>query len=158
MAQSGDWLLSTGRAGRVQVGMPVEALYRAFGHNNIRPIAQFGEGQFSPALQVYETSDVGSPLLVARIREYCGDYRVTGIEVLSPQFRTSTGIGVGSTVADVRRAYPDAQRNIEEHPSFIVSRLRLTFMVSAESLADSLPVIKVWTWNIIPDSVRSRCR
>lgn len=157
-AQDADWRLSSGRAGKVHVGMPVESLYTVFGYAHVRAIAQFDEGEFSVALQVYEASDPGRPILLARINELCGSYYVTGIEALSPQFRTSTGVGAGSTAGAVRRAHPEARHNLEHHPSLIVSSLSMTFMLPTTSAADSVPVVKVWTWGSLPAHVRQACR
>jgi hypothetical protein len=137
--------------------MSVDELYQAHGRENVRLVDLFGEGMFEPALQIYAPFDQASPLLLVQIQSICG-YRVTGIEVLSPRYSTAAGIRVGSTVSDVARRYPASRRNREAHPSLIVSDLRMTFIASDASLLDTLPIVKIWTYGVVPESIRAQCR
>ena len=47
-----DFLLATGRAGRVELGTSVDEIYAIFGRENVRLVDAFKEGMFSPALQI----------------------------------------------------------------------------------------------------------
>lgn len=157
-SQNVDWLLDPARAGKATIGMTVDALYDAFGRDHVRLIDLASEGMFTPAVQVHDPSTPGATLLVARIFQLCGSFRVDAIMVHSPRYRTSEGIGVGSTIADVRRRYPDARLNREEGPSLIVESRKMTFAVEDSRFADTAHVQKVWMWSPMPDSISTRCR
>ena len=102
-----DFSLTSGRAGPVEVGAIVEEVYEIFGRQNISLVAQFSEGSFSPALEVRLPSAAVSPALVIQFREGspCPGFRVVGVEVRDPRFRTPEGFGVGSTLGEVRQRY-----------------------------------------------------
>lgn len=156
-AQSGEWLLTPSRAGKIVVGMTVDALYSAYGRENVTLVALFPEGMFTPAVQVFVPSEPGAPIAIANINQVCGQFRVTGISIVSPRLRTRDGLGVGSTVAEVRRRQPTAKLNREEGPSLIVEKLQMTFAIADATFADSTRVLRVWAWAPLPDSV-TRCR
>ena len=154
--QANDWLLTPSRAGKVIIGMTVEELYTAYGRSNVRLVDLYGEGMFYPALQVYAEFEQGAPILVARIGDICHRQRVIGIDIHSVRFRTADGLGVGATVGEVRKLYPSARLNREAGPSLIVESLHMTFAVADGTFADSVRVVKIWTWRQPSDSVR-RC-
>src|SRR5262245_1967308 len=113
-AQSAEWLLTPSRAGNIVVGMTVDALYSAYGRENLRLVALVSEGEFTPAVQVFVPSEPGAPIAVANFNQVCGQFRITGISIVSPRLRTRDGLGVGSTVGEVRRRQPTAKLNREE--------------------------------------------
>ena len=156
VAQSADRVLTGGRAGKIAVGMTVEAVYAEYGRENVALVDLFGEGHFAPALQVFLPSDRGTPIAVATIGPSCGRHVVLGVSVASSYLRTRDGLGVGSTVREVRQRYRDARVNREEHPSLIVSEAQLTFATSDDRFADSTRIVRVWTTSALPDSAR-RC-
>jgi hypothetical protein len=156
-AQASEWLLSSSRAGRITLGMTVDDLYNAYGRENVKLVDLFGEGMFTPALQVYIPSEPGAPIAVANIDQVCGQFRVSGFMVLSPLFKTTEGVGVGSTVPEVRKRYPAASLNREHRPSLIVDKIQLSFATTDGSFSDSTRVTVAWTAAPLPDSIR-RCR
>ena len=156
--QANEWLISGSRVGKAAIGMSVDALYSVYGRDNVRLVDLFGEGMFNPALQIYLPFEQGAPALVASIAHVCGQFRVSAVAVHSARYRTADGVGVGSTVAEVRRHYPDARASREEGPSLIVPALKLTFALGDDAFADAARVMKVWISGPLPDSVRSACR
>ncbi len=91
----------------MEVGAIVEEVYEIFGRENISLVAQFGEGSFSPALEIRLPSATVSPAMVIPFREGwpCPGFRVVGVDVRDPRFRTSEGFGVGSTLSEIRQRY-----------------------------------------------------
>src|SRR5215216_5222345 len=103
-AQNARFLLLPGRAGSLSIGAPVDSLLRTAFRTRLVDLSL--EGHFSPAIEIDLPDGSASPALVARISQLpCWDFRVSGISVYDPRFRTSEGLGVGSTVGELRRAY-----------------------------------------------------
>ena len=111
LAQSNERQLAPSSVGKVHLGMTVDSLYEAYGRENVRLIDRGGEGGFNPAVQVFHPSEPQELIGVADVGLFCGAYRLTGISVASPQFRTSDGLGVWSTVGEVKRKQPTAKMN-----------------------------------------------
>jgi hypothetical protein len=157
LAQASEWLLSSSRAGKITLGMTVDDLYNAYGRENLKLVDLFGEGMFTPALQVYIPSEPGAPIAVAIINQVCGYFRVSGFMALSPLFKTAEGVGVGSTVPEVRKRYPTASMNREHRPSLIVQKIQMSFATTDGTFSDSTRVSIAWTAAPLPDSIR-QCR
>jgi hypothetical protein len=110
-----SFLLVRGRAGQLELGMTVNAVYTRIGGRNIQLVAAFGEGHFSPVLEIRLVGYTPGPAFTAIIATGpCGnDYSILGVEVHDPRFRTRNGLGVGSTLSDLQRLYPGSEvRNI----------------------------------------------
>ncbi len=154
-AQSPPFRLDPGRAGTLEIGVPVDTVLRAFARNRVRLVDLQLEGHFSPALEVDLGNSGPTPGLVAHISHFpCNEFAVSGISVYDPRFRTREGIGVGSTIGALRRAY-DVRPNREEGHSVIVPSLKMTFAIDGTSFADSVRVTSVWMW-ADPNEVRQR--
>lgn len=157
-AQSDDWLVTQTRAGKIRLGMRVDDLYNAYGKENVRLVDLYAEGIFTPAMQVFETPASDDPIAEAQIQQICGQFRVITIHVLGPPFRTREGLGVGSTVSEVRKRFPDAKVNREVMPSLLSDKAQMSFVTSDDKFTDSTRIIRMWAWNAtLPDSI-TRCR
>jgi hypothetical protein len=154
--QAPEWQLAPARAGKVVIGMTVDSLIALFGRENTRLVDLGNEGMFTPAIQIFLPSESGAPIAVARINEIC-DFRVTGVSAVSPRWRTIDGLGVGSTVADVRKRYPAARMSHEEGSSLIVEKLQMSFVPTDGTFTDSTRIESVWLYNALPDSIR-KCK
>jgi hypothetical protein len=154
-AQSTSFLLVPGRAGTLEIGVPVDTVLREFGPNHVRLVDLQLEGHFSPAVEINLGDSGAVPGLVARISQFpCYEFAVSGISVYDQRFRTREGIGVGSTIGELRRTY-DVRLNREEGHSAIVPSLKMTFAIDGTSFADSIRVTSVWMWSD-PNEVRQR--
>lgn len=157
-AQSNDWLVTQTRAGKIRLGMTVDELYDAYGKDYVRLVDLFAEGMFTPAVRLYTDPTSDEPIAEALINQFCGQFRLTRIVVLGPQFKMREGLGVGSTVAQVRRRFPDATKNLEERPSLMSKRAQMSFATSDTRFSDSTRIVSMWSWNdTLPDSI-TRCR
>jgi hypothetical protein len=155
--QAATHLLSPGRAGVFELGATVDEIYRLVGREHVRLVDLFGEGHFTPAIEIRLPGANVTPSIVAHIREApCREFAIWGIRVLDPRFRTSEGLGIGSTVGELRRTY-DARLNREAGHSVIVPSLQMTFAVGGVSFADSVRVTSVWLWPDPSEVRRRRC-
>jgi len=152
-AQSAEWQLTPTRAGKIILGMTIDSLHDAVGRENVRLVDLMLEGQFSPALQVYQPFQPGSPLAIAEIVGTCG-FRVSRISAVSPLLRTADGLGVGSTIGEVRKRYPAARIGRGEGSVLIVEPLQMSFSTVNDTFADSSRVVSVLLWSPLPESTR----
>jgi hypothetical protein len=96
-----DFLLARNRVGNVIIGMPESAIYRVYPRQITRQVDLRLEGFPTPAVQVFLT-DRRHPSLVIRLD---GPARgVYGVEVMDSRFKTASGIGVGSSFGQLRKA------------------------------------------------------
>jgi hypothetical protein len=154
-----EFLLATGRAGRVELGTSVDELYRLFGRDNARLVDLFKEGLFSPALQIKLNAAATAPGIIADIREWpCGEFSVWGIDVRDPRYRTKDGFGVGSTAGELKRSYSFKISEAEGAHAAMLDALKMSFSLSREGPVDQQRVTSVWIWPD-PEAVRrKRCR
>ncbi len=155
-APATDFLLEPGRAGRIELGTSVDEIYQRFGRETVRLVDLFKEGMFSPALEVKLTDASVVPSVVADIREWpCGAFSVWGIDVRDPRFRTKDGLGVGSTVDELRRFYAFHISEQEGAHAAVVQALKMSFSLTREGPLNGQRVTAVWIWPD-PDAVRKR--
>ncbi len=153
LAQGEDLLLRGNRAGSIELGATVDEIYSIVGRDQVRLVDEFLEGMFSPALAIDLPGATVFPAIVVRIREFpCAQFSVWGISVRDPRFRTPEGLGVGSTIAELREAYA-IRLSLEEGPSAIVESERMSFALDSGQFVDDTRTTAVWIW---PDPVRIR--
>jgi hypothetical protein len=151
-----DYVLATGRAGRIELGMSVDDVYRFFGKDNVHLVDLFKEGLFSPALEITLAGAAVTPAVVTDISEWpCGEFSVLGIDVRDSRFRTKDGFGVGSTAGDLRRSYPFQISEEEGAHAAVVKALQMSFSLTREGPVDQQRVTAVWIWPD-PNAVRKK--
>lgn len=103
-----EFLLSKHKAGHVEIGMTIDALYAKYGRESTKLVDLYLEGSFSPALEVYleggEGDKKGKAALVVEIG-WRKDWIARRINVYDKRFKTDKDVGVGSTLGDIRKSY-----------------------------------------------------
>lgn len=99
-----DWTLAPGRVGNLCLGMKADTVYVLYNFDQIEIDDLQLEGLATPALKIfYENAD--APTLVAEIKQK-SELVIDKIHVLDSRFRLANKIGIGSTLADLRKNYP----------------------------------------------------
>ncbi len=101
-----EFLLAKHQAGAVVIGMTIDDLHAMHKPSSTKLVASYPEGMFTPLLEVYLEGDANKaiPSLLIEIDKN-RDWIVGNIKVNDSRFRTDKGIGVGSTLGAVRKAY-----------------------------------------------------
>ncbi|TES89915.1 MAG: hypothetical protein E3J87_11095 [Candidatus Cloacimonadota bacterium] len=101
------FLLSKQKAGYVEIGMSIDALYTKYGRESTKLVDLYLEGMFSPAIEIFLNTEKDKPSLVAEIglspSGSSKAFIVSRITVYDDSFRTEKGMGVGSTLGDLRK-------------------------------------------------------
>lgn len=141
---SAEFQLAPGRVGRLEVGMPVDEVYRHVGRERTWLIDLYREGRFEPALEVRMQGAVIQPAIIMPVREWpCIAWSAQGLDVRDPRSRTAEGIGVGSTLAEVSKAYAVTVSN-DEGPHAWAESMQMAFGLDDASLAPTARVKSVW--------------
>ncbi len=121
--------LSRGKAGLIKAGTTIDELYARVGRNNTRLVDRYSEGFFSPAIEIYLTqSGTTKPSLVAEIVGQYPTFLVGRITVYDSRFKTDKGVGVGSTLGEIRRNYKVDWIGFGEGPLFArVEQIGMSF-------------------------------
>jgi len=137
----------------------VDEVYKFFGKDNVRLVAEFPEGLFSPTLKISLKGSATDPAILTPIREWpCGEFAVSAIDVRDARFKTKDGFGVGSIAGALRRGHAFKVTEGEEGSHrLIVDDLKMTFSLTREGPSDQQRVTSVWIW-ADPEAVRrKRC-
>ena len=128
------FILSRGEAGPVKTGMTVDQLYATVGRDTTKLSDEHLEGFFAPVIQIYLPGGQGiRPSLIAEVVAGSAAFAVGRITVYDPRFKTSKGIGVGSTLGQIRRNYKVDWIGFGEGPLFArVQQLGMSFALDAK--------------------------
>lgn len=109
-AKDVNYLLHTGAAGGLELGMDSSAFYSVFDGYKTR-FAYIGlESYLVPVIEVYLDSEAEKPSLVVQITEEL-DWKVWRIRVHDQTYKTEKNIGIGSTLGDIKAAYGELERS-----------------------------------------------
>jgi TonB family protein len=111
-AQREPFLLAQGRVGVLQVGMSVDTLNRRIPAAQRTLVDLRDNDHFTPAIDIRLEPGQGPPAIRARYRNVDGQWTIWLLEVQNPRFRTADGLGVGSTLADIHAAVPEARATV----------------------------------------------
>jgi hypothetical protein len=144
--QTTSFLLESGKAGPFEIGATVDEIYRLVGRDHVRLVDLFTEGMFNPALEIQLPGANAEPKIIVQIREWpCSDFSAWGILIRDRRFRTREGIGIGSTLNEMRRHYQVKVMPGEGSYVAFVPSLDLSFELDAIREPTDLSKIKsVW--------------
>jgi hypothetical protein len=157
-----QFLLDAGLAGDIEVGMSVDQIAARVGQEWLTLRATFPEGRFQPVLEVASPWVDNGPALSARVTAsncYHGFF-VGPIWVFDRRFKTAEGVGIGSTLGDLRRGYGvDALKlsvGGEEGspPSARLDRIGLIFSLDRASFEDASAIVSVGVMPQARSSIR----
>lgn len=106
-----DNSLAPGRVGKLVLGMSLEQIYSVYPKELTKKVDGLLEEDRSPVHEVYiwldrnVDRDIEKPSLTVRLDR--SDGGMNGVEVRDPRFKTAEGIGVGSSLGQLRRAHKD---------------------------------------------------
>ena len=126
-----DFLIEHHRVGKVTIDAPAQAVYERFRSADIRLVDRRLEGMLSPALVIAPDRTGRRDALIVDL--VCNEKLVVWrILVNDPAFKTAQGIGPGSRVGDLRKAYGSGRLiSGEGNVGIWVESLSATFLVNA---------------------------
>jgi hypothetical protein len=140
--------------GAVTIGADAQTVYEAFAADRRSLVDLAHEGQLSPALFLRFGSLTQRDGIVAELAPERGQMVVWRVQVRDPAFKTLKGIGVGSTVGQLRAAYKPGQVIAGEGAVALgVDELSASFVLDQKG-PESARLAGVRTAADVPDAAR----
>jgi hypothetical protein len=123
-----------GQVGNIKINMPVTDLINLIPSANLQPVAITREGRGYQAYEInYSGKETQPGLLVEEICEPA--CRVWRIQVKGPEFKTPEGLGIGSTLGEVKKYYPITYLGAGETEIVAVARAqKITFLLNVSKI------------------------
>ena len=151
-ADDDSFVLSAGKAGAVKIGVRVDELYSKVGRQNTMLVDKLTEGYFSPVIELFLGPDTKHPSMEATVGS---GFTIANITVFDSAFKTDNGIGVGSTLGDIRRKYKVDWIDFGEGPLFArVEAIGMSFALDYSN--PSAEWYQTRNMNLIPDKAKVR--
>ena len=100
-----EYLLQKRQAGKLKIGMSADELYKNYEKKLTKRVDLKIEGHYCPAIEInLQNKETQKPSLIAEITQE-DKWTVWRIRVYDSRFKTDKGIGVGSTLGDIRKFY-----------------------------------------------------
>lgn len=132
--QKSDWQISKNLIGPVRVGMPVAEMRKVVPAPQLKEVPITREGKGYKAYEIRQSeSDPQAGLLIEEIcQPTCKVWR---IQVHNPAYKTKEGLGIGSTLGDVKKHYKISFLGTGETEIVAVSEdAKLTFMLDVSKV------------------------
>jgi len=141
--QETEYVLQKGGVNNVTIGMSVNDLYSIVGKENTQLKDLYLEGLFSPAIELVQ------PLIICEIE--CQN--IWRIRVYDKSIRTGNGLGIGSTIRELREKYPSSEILEGEGEVFIyIEELKMSFALALnETMAEEREIERL---DNIPETVK----
>ena len=129
-----SWQITKGQIGPIRVGMPVTEMRKQVPAQLLKEVPITREGKGYKAYEIRQSgADTKAGLLVEEICE--PDCKVWRIQVQNPAYKTKEGLGIGSTLADVKKHYKLSFLGAGETEIVAVSDdAKLTFMLDVSNV------------------------
>lgn len=135
-----DFLLSSKKAGNIEIGMEVDYLLKILDKNLIKLVNLNLEGFFSPAFEIYNKEKKLS--LVVEIDKFEGKWVVSRITVYDKNYKTKEGISLGSSLSELKAKYKI--EHIDSAEGFlyaIVEELGMSFKFNTKDPQEVISII-----------------
>lgn len=131
-AYCADVSVDRGRVGQIYLGMSLEAIYKVYPKETTKQVDLHLEGMPTPALQVFLNKQSKNPSLVIRLEAPNGT--ISGIDVRDARFKLANGIGIGSSLGQLRKAYKNLSIDVSEGDVFeIIRELNISFVIQLKT-------------------------
>jgi len=143
-----SFVVESGIAGPFENCMNVSDVYAISAPGGYKLVDLQSEGNFTPALQIRLAVEQKEPALVASIYWICSRFSVYGISVRDARYRTREGLGVGSTLGELKRYLKiDSPLVQSEEGDLVAITPGLSFAFEySESITDQSKVKTVWVY------------
>jgi hypothetical protein len=102
IASANEFTLARHQVGGLLLGMSAEEVYKIYPKELTKQIRISNEDESMPAIQVFRTASKQTLSLVIVLDAKNG--KVVYVDVRDPRFKTASGIGVGSSLGELRKA------------------------------------------------------